>query len=137
MAYVGFDLDETIGHFDAPFYYLFFIYPKIAYTSQEKLRGKYNPSASLQKKLDTTFTEFAKCLAKKEPELKLLRPGIVDIFKKFFELEKQSRIPGELQMCIYSNNGDFELLVLAQKMLEELVGRKDIFCKLVPMVDTI
>lgn len=137
MAYVGFDLDETIGEFDAPYYYLFFLYPKIAYDSQASLKGKYRPSAALQEKLEKTFDEFAKCLAKQEPQLQLLRPGIVDILKKFFDLQNTVRIPGTLQMCIYSNNGHLELLMLAQKMLEELVGRKHIFCKLIPQVHDI
>lgn len=126
MAFLGFDLDETLGKFSSTDGYIYFFMPQALYGGLYKGYGTYPvPSPELQAKLQAGFDLFAQCLASKEPGLGLLRPGIVQIFNKLADLKASGKIAG---IIIYSNNGNIASLLLASKMIEYLVGKGPLFC---------
>jgi hypothetical protein len=135
MAYIGFDLDETLGRFSVVEYYTYFLLPHLSlYKSQWS--GMYGGtsvpepplSAELLIKLNGAFDLFIDCLAEKEREgVGLLRPGIVDIAKRLYEL-KQTSPPQVKSVVIYSNNGNLGVLQLAGKLIEKLANAPGLFC---------
>lgn len=125
MAYIGFDLDETLGRFAAGDVYMYFVYPDTLYRGQLKGKKPFPPSDELKELLSRFLNTFAICLAEKEPAVGLLRPGIKEIMK----LIAQARVEGLVKnVAIYSNNGNLGLLLLAAKMIEHLIGKPDFFC---------
>lgn len=126
MAFVGFDLDETLGRFSTPDGHLYFLMPGALYSGQYRYGGPFHqPSSDLQTKLKAAFQTFAECLAAKEPELGMLRPGILEILGKLAKLKEEGRIKG---IVVYSNNGNIACLLLATTMIEHLLGKPGLFC---------
>lgn len=140
MAYIGFDLDETLGRFSIAEFNTYFLQPhNSVYRTQ--LSGKYGTtkrfvaepalSEQLLAKLNHAFDLFIECLAEKEQEgLGLLRPGIVEIAKRLYEL-KQTTPPQVKSVVIYSNNGNLVHLHLAGKLIERLANAPGLFCNYV------
>ena len=126
MAFVGFDLDETLGRFSVPDGHLYFLMPEALYTTQFLPYAPFHqPSDELKTKLTAAFDSFAVCLANKEPALGMLRPGILQIVGKLSQLKDEGRIRG---IVVYSNNGNLAALILATKMIEHLLGKPGLFC---------
>lgn len=134
MAYVGFDLDETLGRFSAPYYYTMFLQPhSVVYRGSSSgmynYRTRFNEpiplSPALESKLEEAFTRFAHCLATKEPALGLLRPSMIQIARRLYELKQEGLVKAVL---VYSNNGNLALLHLAGKMIEKLADAPGLFC---------
>lgn len=138
MAYIGFDLDETLGRFSVVEPHSYFLQPHNSiYRSQWS--GRYGtlyieePSLSetLLAKINQTFDKFIECLAEKEKEgLGLLRPGIVEIARRLYQL-KQTSPPQVKAVVIYSNNGNLAHLHLAGKLIERLANAPGLFCNYV------
>jgi hypothetical protein len=125
MAYIGFDLDETLGCFSSGDVYMYFVFPECVYRGQLKAWKPFTPSDTLNELLARFLNIFAICLAEKEPGLGLLRPGIKKIMKRI----AQARTEGQVSnVAIYSNNGNLGLLLLASKMIEHLIEKPDFFC---------
>jgi hypothetical protein len=125
MAYIGFDLDETLGRFSAGDVYMYFVFPESVYRGQLKGMKPFPPSDELKELLANFLNTFAICLAEKEPGVGLLRPGIKEIMKRI----AQAKIEGQVKnVAIYSNNGNLGLLLLAAKMIEHLIESPDFFC---------
>ena len=135
MAYIGFDLDETLGRFSVPEFHTYFLNPKEAlYESQwsgRHGRPKFEEPPypdSLKQMLDQAFELFVDCLVEKEKQgLGLLRPGIVEMARTL-HLLKQTTPPQVKSVVIYSNNGNMALLKLAGKMIERLANAPGLFC---------
>lgn len=126
MAFVGFDLDETLGRFAVPDGHLYFLMPEALYTTQFRPYAPFHiPSEELKRKLQAAFDTFAVCLADKEPELGMLRPGILEIVKKIAQLKEEGRVKG---IVVYSNNGNLAALLLATKMIEHKLEKPGLFC---------
>ncbi len=126
MAFVGFDLDETLGRFSVPDGHLYFLMPEVLYTTQFLPYAPFHqPSDDLKTKLTAAFNSFAVCLANKEPALGMLRPGILQIVGKLSQLKDAGRING---IVVYSNNGNLAALILATKMIEHLLQKPGLFC---------
>jgi hypothetical protein len=137
MAYIGFDLDETLGRFSVAHYHTLFLQPhNVLYRSQWS--GLYSAhdyvaepiplSSALEAKLERAFTIFAECLVEKElqqPPLGLLRPSMIEIVKRLQELKEEGLVKA---VVIYSNNGNLALLHLAGKMIERLAKAPGFFC---------
>jgi hypothetical protein len=133
MASIGFDLDETLGKFSVSEYHTYFLQPHNAlYRCQWS--GKYGThrvsepalSEALVSKLNTAFDLFVDCLAEKEKEgLGLIRPGIVEIAKRLYELKQTGQVKS---VVIYSNNGNLSALHLAGKLIERLANAPGLFC---------
>lgn len=107
MAFVGFDLDETLGTFIGPDPFLHFLEPQKFSTNIISER--------LSIKLNIAFNWFAKALLSMEPSLGILRPGIIDICRKLLKLKNKGIIKS---IIIYSNNGNTSCLRLAARMIE-------------------
>jgi hypothetical protein len=136
MAYVGFDLDETLGRFSVAHYYTLFLQPKTV-VYEGVWSGLYGTgfiqepiplSLSLKAELDSAFAKFIHCVAQKElqnPPLGLLRPSMIDFVKRLKELKEEGEVKA---VVIYSNNGNLALLHLAGKMLETIANAPNLFC---------
>ena len=129
MAYcVGFDLDETIGHFSTVDTCLYFLDPYSVFNYRARL-DKNPPSEELSAKLATAFDTFVVNLLDHEPKIEILRPGILDICKRILMFKDQGKIRS---VIVYSNNGNLISLKLATKMIEKALGRPgELFCNLV------
>ena len=136
MAYVGFDLDETLGRFVTPHYNTTFLQPHTSVYEEGIYAGRYGMpkidpptllTPSLRAQMDSAFERFIDCLVEKERtgQLGILRPGIVDISKTLNELKQTGRVKS---VVIYSNNGNLSLLHLAGRMIEKLADTPGLFC---------
>ena len=134
MAYVGFDLDETLGRFSAAHYASLFLRPTEA-IFESAYSGFYGSvkipeppmSDNLRTKLKKGFDLFVDCLVEKEkesPPLGLIRPVMIPIVKKLYELKQRGEVKA---VVIYSNNGNLALLHLAAQMLEKLADAPGLF----------
>lgn len=138
MACIGFDLDETLGRFAVPYYHILALQPyetlyNAIWSGRYGTRKQSPPaplSASLKEKLDRAFELFIACLASKEPHLGILRPGIIEIARRLYELKTQPK-PGVRSVVIYSNNGSLPTLRLAGKLIEKLADAPGLFCNYV------
>ena len=135
MAYIGFDLDETLGRIQTAEYCMTFLYPhKALFESQwsgHHGRPKYDPpiplSEGLKAKFDNALSIFVDCIAEKETngQTFLLRPGMVDIIRRLNDLKQAGAVKGAV---IYSNNGNLANLILVGKLLEKLANAPGFFC---------
>ena len=134
MAYIGFDLDETLGRFNTPYFYTIFLQPHTVlyrgewsgvYDRHKYVQEPIPLSPGLENKLNKAFTIFAECLASKEPALGLLRPSMIEIARRLYELKQEGLVKA---VVIYSNNGNLALLHLAAKMIEILANAPGLFC---------
>lgn len=136
MAYVGFDLDETLGRFSVAHYHTLFLQPHTV-VYQGAWSGQYGSrlieapiplSPALKAQLDAAFAKFIDCLAQKEmedPPLGLLRPSMIDLIKRIKVLKEEGEVKA---VVIYSNNGNPALLQLAGGMLERIADAPGLFC---------
>lgn len=136
MAYVGFDLDETLGRFSAAHYYTLFLQPQtVVYEGvwsglygTQRIQEPIPLSPSLKGILDSAFAKFIQCVAQKElqdPPLGLLRPSMIDFIQRLKDLKDEGEVKA---VVIYSNNGNPALLQLAGGMLETLANAPGLFC---------
>lgn len=125
MAFIGFDLDETLGSFGPLHNHVLFLIPSAVYETLLPGQEPFAPSESLRRKLHTAMKEFAKCLVENDSELGILRKGIVPIMRRLAEAKGNGYIRA---MSIYSNNGNLGLLLLASAMIEAATGYSDLFC---------
>lgn len=141
MAYIGFDLDETLGRFPGVEYPLFMMQPDIVYELQNKpinpqrVSSPFVASATLKATFKKNFRRFTALMAEKERGNSpngLLRPGIIEIMKKLGTMKKEGKVK---KMLIYSNNGNMGTLQFVSKMLDILTGHNNLFCTLVDWYD--
>jgi hypothetical protein len=123
MAYIGFDLDETLGRFISAHPFVFFVNPGPVYDYLLKGQAPFVPSEALRAKLEVAMNEFAKCLVATVPGI--LRPGILAILSKLSNLKDSGQVAA---ISIYSNNGNLGLLLLASAMIENALGKPGLFC---------
>lgn len=138
MAYIGFDLDETLGRFGAAHYASLFLRPTegIYQSSYSGLYGSpkiLEPplSHNLRLKINKGFGLLVDCLVEKEkesPPLGLIRPVMIPIVRKLYELKQRGDVKA---VVIYSNNGNLALLHLAAEMLEKLADAPGLFCNFI------
>ncbi len=139
MAFVGFDLDETIGRFETlSGAYTKFLDPEKAYfrSSGSGLYGStlaqrtvpLTPElASLFDKAVEIFTEKL-CEYEKAGTLGLLRPSIIPIAQRLSKLKQSGQVKS---VVIYSNNGNYMALEVAAKMVEKIAGIPKLFDMLI------
>lgn len=140
MAYVGFDLDETLGRFGILHAYTCFLQPQtVLYQGiwsgvygTQKMNPPVPLSDSLEEKLNEAFDIFIECLIEKEKNSPsgVLRPGILEIAKRLYALQ-QTNPQAVKGVCIYSNNGNLSFLQLAGRMIEGLANTPGLFCNYV------
>lgn len=125
MAFIGFDLDETLGRFVGPFYHLLFLMPWVTYSTTHKGIEPFPLPEGVRKKLDIAFQIFVSCVAANETTQQVLRPGILTIMKKLSELKDQGQVDS---ISVYSNNGNLASLLFATALIEEQLGKQNLFC---------
>jgi hypothetical protein len=127
MAYIVFDLDETLGKMYTPYYFLCDL-------KYEKQTRNQFPSVSrppppeLVPILDDAYKKFVESVAateKSDRPLGILRPGILAAFEKFAELKSRGLIKG---CVIYSNNGHLPSLEFTRDVIEDAIGSPGLFC---------
>lgn len=125
MAFIGFDLDETLGSFTPLHNHILFLTPENVYKNLLPGRQPFVPSDSLRRKLQIGLRSFADCLASKDSELGILRKGILSIMRRLAEAKANGFVKA---VSIYSNNGNLGLLLLASAMIEHAIGVPGFFC---------
>lgn len=125
MAFIAFDLDETIGRFSTADGYLHFLNPSVLYQNMLKGHEPFSPSTELQAKIQSFFSAFVDCIHAKEPNLGMFRPGIFDIMKRVSDAKDRGQVK---KVAIYSNNGNMNCLLLASQVIQKQLGRSDFFC---------
>jgi hypothetical protein len=119
MAYVAFDLDNTLGYFDI-------LAPVAHFWSPEVRRSPpiaaHNPplkiSVTLEKKLRRARSRFASSLLR-YPELlkKILRPNLSDFIEPLLEAKAARKLKA---VIIYSNTLNYYTMELAKTLIERL-----------------
>lgn len=138
MAFIGFDLDETLGKFRATEFYLMALQP---YTNPYDAiwSGKYGTqkfappvplTAPLKEAMDKAFDVFIDCLAEKykSSDIGLLRSGIIEIARRLQELKTVGLVKS---VVVYSNNGSLTQLQLAARLIEKVANAPGLFCNLI------
>lgn len=125
MAFIGFDLDETLGSFGPLHNHILFLTPEQVYKNLLPGAQPFVPSETLRRKLQVGLKAFAACLIEKDSELGILRKGILRIMRRLAEAKANGHVRA---LSIYSNNGNVGLLLLASEMIEKAIGAPGLFC---------
>jgi hypothetical protein len=127
MAYAVFDLDETLAHLDKVYYFLLALRPEK--TIDKKTLEKYLPSLEKTKDLRQELYEiFLEKITEKEASnepLGLLRPGILKVMEKLYDLQQKGIIKA---VVIYSNNGHLSNLELVRDIIHAYLGTPSLIC---------
>lgn len=137
MAYVGFDLDSTLGCFAQVTPFLYYLYsPWALYESHWS--GRFGStaifpgaplSAGLRQKFKKALREFVRCILEKETagEFHFLRPSLVPIAKRLSELKAAGLVSG---VSMYSNNMSLGNLHFAAELIEQSAEiPSELFCR--------
>lgn len=122
MAYFIFDMDETLAELYSVYYFVASL--------QDEIDEPMPADMTIKKK--RAYQYFVKGILKKEKAknesgesmpLGILRPGILQIMTKLYELQKQDKIKN---VIIYSNNGHLESLHFIRDLIHTNLGTKDL-----------
>ena len=105
MAYFVFDLDETLGNFYTPYFFL------------EDLRNTK----------EAAYTNFVEAVAAVEDSghpLGIIRPGILSVMRKLKELKDKGLVKS---LVIYSNNSYLPSLEFARDVIQHVVDDSSLF----------
>ena len=105
MAYFVFDLDETLGNFHTPYFFL------------EDLRNTK----------EAAYKNFVEAVAAVEDSghpLGIIRPGILTVMRKLKELKDKGLVKS---LVIYSNNSHLESLEFARDVIQNVVDDSTLF----------
>ncbi len=127
MAYIAFDMDETLGS-------LYTVYPFMCSLRGEDFFKDLNSPPKVQLSLDlrvimdVTYMIFVSKLADLERSrmpLGILRPGILNVMRKIATLHKKGTVKG---VVLYSNNGHLVLLELIRDIIHQAIGYNKLIC---------
>jgi hypothetical protein len=127
MAYVGFDLDETLGHFSSLHYHIYYLYFHKSHYQSGGRGPEPELSNDLRNRFETALNLFVEKLAGPEAAglLGFLRPSILQIAQRLWILKQIGKVKGVL---LYSNNGNLGMLHFAAKLIERIAGTPGLFC---------
>jgi hypothetical protein len=129
MAYIGFDLDETLGRFAVVYYHVTYLSPLKSYYESSEILNKLPPESSeeLKQQMESALNLFVKKIAEKEAAggLGFLRPSILPIAQRLWQLQQEGKVKG---VVIYSNNGNLGLLHFAARLIETIAKTPGLFC---------
>lgn len=108
MSYFVFDLDETLAQIYTVYYFV------------ASLQTYPNMSKSLTNSLKKAYKKFVKKIVEEEitNPLGVLRPGILNIMKKLYELYRTGKVKG---VVIYSNNSHLYSLEFIRDLIHEYI----------------
>ena len=120
MACVAFDLDETIGNFQA-INFLANLWSVDDLNTPEQARGsQFKPSQALKNKLERVKETFANYILRDKNILDLIiRPNIGELLEPLLAAKRSRHLK---TMVIYSNTGNKFSVELAEKLLEQMFG---------------
>jgi hypothetical protein len=127
MAYVVFDLDETLAHLDSIYYFLLALQPEKTFDkkSLEKHASDFEETEAIREKIYKLFVEkITKKEASNEP-LGLIRPGILEVMDKLYNLKENQIIK---DVVIYSNNGHLSNLEFVRDIIHDYIGNPNLIC---------
>ena len=135
VYWVAFDLDGTIGSFEAVMHLMPLFFPSLIeelYRAPHWKGREYTAitvPATIGPRLRPAFDRFVELMAEFEPHTQILRPGIVEIIDRLLKLRDRGVIGG---LMIYSNNANPYTLLFAHELLKAVMKVKtEIFCPLV------
>jgi hypothetical protein len=112
MAYIVFDLDETLAELYSAYYFIATLNPERPDRLPEGLKPE----------LDRAYKLFVNNVLKKElsdAPLGILRPGILSVFAKIQELKSNGQVN---TVIIYSNNGHLQSLEFIRDLIHTYLG---------------
>lgn len=118
MSYFIFDMDETLAELHSVYYFV------ASLRINEILQKDYNDKlpTNLIQQLDKAYNIFVNHVLRHETSiipLGILRPGILEIMEKLYELQ----INGKLKyVLIYSNNGHLQSLEFIRDLIHKYLG---------------
>ena len=129
MPYFVFDLDETLGNFHTPFYFLYdFQRTNTRSPNEQTKRITVAPLPELVPYIHTAYTTFIQLILQQEQThnpLGIIRPGIIQVFQQLALMKQQGICEG---VVIYSNNGALSNLHFARDVLHAAIGMNDLIC---------
>ena len=124
MSWYVFDLDETLGDFYTPYYFLCDLQTKVFFKdTHPNTTIHIQPELAIE--LATIYNKFVSEIAKAEDSdtpLGILRPGILDIMRL---IQKQISSGLAKGVIIYSNNGSLATLHFARDIIRSALGDSD------------
>lgn len=123
----AFDLDQTIGCFDAVYSYLVVFFPDMLQQVYRVpyYKGKGQPKLNIdsEKKGDLaqSYSQFVRWMAYNEDKNKLLRPGIIAILDLLLRAKRKGLCGG---IMIYSNNSNPYILKFASDLIRTMMGHR-------------
>jgi hypothetical protein len=109
MAYIVFDLDETLAELYPTFYFVASLKPDVPHTLPDEFKSE----------LDRAYKSFLqRVLAEEQLDapLGILRPGILKVFETIQTLKSNGQVNG---VVIYSNNGHLESLEFIRDIIHQ------------------
>jgi hypothetical protein len=110
MAYLVFDLDETLAELYPTFYFLASLRPELPHTLPDDFKGE------LDKAYKLFVTNILSAETSQTVPLGVLRPGILQVFEKIQQLKNKGQVKG---VVIYSNNGHLESLEFIRDLIHQ------------------
>ena len=111
MSYFIFDMDETLAELHTVFYFIASLRVSRELDNDEEL------TPFLEKQLKKAYKAFVLNVLLEElspTPLGILRPGILNIMKQLYDLQKQGKIQN---VAIYSNNGHLQSLEFIRDLI--------------------
>jgi len=129
MPYFVFDLDETLGNFHTPFYFLYdYQRTNTRSPNEQTKRITITPPPELIPYIHTAYTTFVQLVAQQEQShnpLGIIRPGMIQVFQQLAAMKEAGLCEG---VVIYSNNGALSNLHFARDVLHAAIGINDLIC---------
>jgi hypothetical protein len=119
--YFIFDMDETLAELYSVYYFVSSLRLKETIEEDNKYVAENIPPALLNS-LNKAYTIFVNDVLKEEKSSKplgILRPGILNVMSKLYELQKAGKVKN---IIIYSNNGHLESLEFIRDLIHEHLG---------------
>jgi hypothetical protein len=114
MTYFVFDMDETLAELHSVYFFVASL--RIKEILDE---NSIEITPALEHSLSTAYKIFVHDILKQEtasPPLGILRPGILQVMERLYNLQKQDKIKNVL---IYSNNGHLQSLEFIRDLIHE------------------
>ena len=123
--YFIFDMDETLAELYSVYYFIASLRLKEIINENNKDDAN-NISESLVTSLNKAYNKFVDEVLSEEisnEPLGILRPGILDVMKRLYDLQKQGLVK---HVLIYSNNGHLQSLEFIRDLIHKHLGTNNL-----------
>lgn len=121
MSYFIFDMDETLAELYSVYYFVASLKLKETYEEHSPKLAPLIPN-DLIMSLKLSYRMFVRQVINAEKStqpLGILRPGILDVMKKLYDLQRRNQIK---YVIVYSNNGHLQSLEFIRDLIHEYLG---------------